>query len=82
MTATEKAAALAEKIVRHLTGGGVVQVTTYARSVVYNGAKFAGSFRASGYHVEVRRGRAWDSIFTYYDGGSESGCAIRFGRYA
>lgn len=82
MTAADKAKALAEKIVRHLEGGGVVQVTTYLRSVVYDGSKFAGSFRAKGNHVEALRGRkSWDSIYTFYDGDAESGCSIRFGRY-
>lgn len=81
MTANEKAEALAAKINRHLEAGGVIQVTTYLRSVVYNGAKYAGMFRANGNHVEARRGRkSWESIRTFYDGETESGCSIRFGR--
>lgn len=35
MTANEKATAMAAKINKHLESGGVVQVTTYLRSVVY-----------------------------------------------
>jgi len=82
MTAKEKAAELAANINKHLEAGGVVQVTTYLRSVVYNGAKYAGMFRANGNHVESRRGRkAWESVRDFYEGCTESGCSIRFGRY-
>ena len=82
MTTNEKAAELAAKINKHLEAGGVVQVTTYLRSVVYKGAKYAGMVRANGNHVESLRGRkSWDSVRVFYEGGTESGCSIRFGRY-
>jgi hypothetical protein len=82
MTANEKAEALVTKINQHLEAGGVVQVTTYLRSVAYRGAKYAGMFRANGNHVEAQRGRrSWESIRVFYDGDTESGCSIRFGRY-
>lgn len=81
LSPSERAAETAARIRAHLESGGVVQATGYGRSTVYEGPKWATCFRANGAHVEVRRGRSWDSLLVYYPGGTFSGLAVRLGRF-
>lgn len=82
MTAETKAAEIAAKIKSHLTNGGAVQVTSYGRSTVYDGPKQADRFDSRGNAVRVKRGRTMDAILICYEGGTTSGCSIRFGKYS
>lgn len=66
------AVAYAAKLNAHLESGGVVQVTTYLRSTIYDGPKYAGWFTASGDSLFVRRGKGRDCI---------NGVSIRIGRW-
>lgn len=71
-------AALADKINAHLTSGGVVQVTTMTRSVMYD-RRNAGDFRVDGRgDLVVRRGRGEDALSM----GARLLVGIRFGRQA
>lgn len=56
--------------------GNVVQITTYARSVLYDHRHVA-MFRVSGSDLQVQRGRTWDCIASDRVPLSVS---IRFGR--
>ena len=60
----------------HLETGGVVQVTTYARSTVYE-QKHAGFFRDNGTELFVRRGKRWDCLGRV----DRPYVGIRLGRY-
>lgn len=79
--AEDKASEIAAKIKNCLRSGGVVQVSTYGRSTVYEGPKQAERFDSRGNSVRVKRGRSMDVIVVCYEGGTISGCSIRFGRY-
>jgi len=68
---------LAAKINAHLEAGGVVQVTTYLRSTVYN-AKHTGWFYERGGELFVRRGRSADCLSC----AGRPAVGIRFGRYS
>ncbi len=64
------------RITDHLREGGVVQVTTYTKSTLYE-PKHLGLFRAPGSRgigAYVRRGKSWDYLSPL------GGISVRFGR--
>jgi hypothetical protein len=68
----------ADTLNQHLTHGGVVQVTTYSRSVLYR-AQHAGCFKtgADG-NLYVKRGKSWDCLSI--ESGQRLLVGIRLGR--
>ena len=64
---------LVDKIIEHLREGGVVQITTYTKSWIYDGAKCIPLFK-NGKDGEplVREGKRFVSF---------KGNGVRFGRY-
>jgi hypothetical protein len=62
-----------ERIQSHLKTGGVVQMTNYLHSWVYDKPACADLFKAgSDSHLYVKQGKHWVDC---------SGCSIRFGHY-
>lgn len=51
----------ADSLNRHITNGGVVQITTYGRSIVYEGRSDWFKQGADS-NLYVRRGRSWDCL--------------------
>ncbi len=67
---------MADKINNHLSGGGVVQVTTCAKSWLYE-AKHTGWFSMVGKSLHVRHGRSTNCLSC----GDRLLVGIRFGHY-
>ncbi len=67
---------IADKINDHLEAGGVVQVTTYLKSILYT-KKHVGWFQMIGDNLYVNRGRTKDCLSL----GGKVIVGIKFGTY-
>lgn len=65
------------KINKHLSEGGVVQIGTYSKNIIYTNEN-TGDFKMIGGFLHVRRGKKYDCL----QNSNGLMVTIRFGRYA